>query len=354
MKNSFILLLLFNIGGLWAQNNAQLAWEKAREAIELMDNGKIEESIAILKDCQKLDPTSYLYPYEIAYAHTLTKNYKEAIKILKKTKKYKDANSQVYQVLGNCYSYLKKPKSAIKEYEEGMKKFPNAGNLHLEKGNIYLIQENYNEAIKNYKNGIAVDPTYPSNYYRLALLYLGSRNKLAGLIYGELFMNLERTTGRTQQISALLYKVYQETIQLKEEKQSINFCDIVLYAEDLEKGDVKMPLCADFGKYFILTVLGHKEVNLTSLSKMRAKFLDLFFEEGASEHTNNVLFQYQKKMLDEGLFDAYNHYLFQMGDQEAFQEWKRQNEEQYKHFVDWYTETENGINITKDNKYIND
>src|SRR5690606_21317883 len=130
-------------------------------------------------------------------------------KNIKKTKKLKSANSQVYQLSGNCYSFSGKPDKAIKEYEERMKRFPNSGNLYLERGNIYLIQENYKEAVENYETGIEVDPMFPSNYYRLAKLYLHSSNKLAGLMYGELFMNLERTTDRALEISELLYSTYE-------------------------------------------------------------------------------------------------------------------------------------------------
>ena len=70
-----------------------------------------------------MDPEEHTYPYEIALANVLQKDYKKALQILKKVKKYKKINSHVYQMSGNCYSYLGDPKKAIKEYEEGMKKY---------------------------------------------------------------------------------------------------------------------------------------------------------------------------------------------------------------------------------------
>ncbi|MBQ0769446.1 MAG: tetratricopeptide repeat protein, partial [Bizionia sp.] len=224
MKNYYLLFLLIS-NVIFAQSNSDIALIKANNAIALMDDGKIEESIKILEECKELDPENYMYPYEIAYAHVLKKEYKTALNILKATKKYKTINSQVYQMAGNCYSYLGKSERAIKEYEEGMKRFPKAGNLHLEKGNVYLAQENYDEAIKNYKMGIEVAPMFSSNYFRLAKLYLNSNNKLAGLLYGELFMNIERTTHRTQEISTLLYNTYKSSISLGENESEIDFCD---------------------------------------------------------------------------------------------------------------------------------
>ena len=44
------------------------AEEKAKEAIKLMDNGKLDESIQLLEAAQQLDPQRFEYPYEIAYA----------------------------------------------------------------------------------------------------------------------------------------------------------------------------------------------------------------------------------------------------------------------------------------------
>lgn len=352
MKLILLSLFILQSFNLFAQDNKDLAWKKAREAIKIMDRGNIEESIRILQECQELDPEEYTYPYEIAYASVLKKDYKKAIKILKKVKKYKNINSQVYQMSGNCYSYLGNPKKAIKEYEAGMKKFPNAGNLHLEKGNIFLGQQNYSEAVLNYKNGIKVEPMYPSNYYRLALIYLNSKNKLNGLIYGEIFMNIERTTARTQEISELLFQTYKESITFNKDSMqaSINFCEITLSIEDFKKEDFKFPLCFSFGENFILGTINQTEINLKSLSLIRSKFIEYFFKKDYKEYPN-VLFEYQKTLVDEGLFDAYNLYLFQIGAPEEFQEWLRSNQESYDTFVDWYTKNENIISVTKENRF---
>lgn len=353
MKNSFlIVVLLFITNNLFAQTNQEIALTKAKEAIKLMDEGKIDESIILLEESQKLDSKNFTYPYEIAFAYTLKKDYEGAIKILKKLKKYKNINSQVYQMLGNSYSYMGKPKEAIKSYEEGMKRFPNAGNLHLEKGNIFLAQENYDEAIKNYEKGIKIDPSYPSNYYRLAKLFLNSTDKLSGIIYGEIFMNLERATQRTREISELLYLAYNEAITLGTEQSKIEFCDVYIDASKLKKnGEMELPLCAIFGKNFILAIIEQKELNLKSLSEMRIKFLENYFEEDYKKYPN-VLFTYQKLLLESNNFEAYNYYIFQIGAQEEFNEWLKNNDFMYQKFVNWYTQESNVLQITSENKFI--
>ena len=51
-------LLMFMIIGqfTYGQSDKDKAFEKGRAAIELMDNGKIDESIKLLEEAQNLDP----------------------------------------------------------------------------------------------------------------------------------------------------------------------------------------------------------------------------------------------------------------------------------------------------------
>lgn len=350
MKNFYVILLFAISISMFSQRN-EVAWNKAKEAIKLMDEGKIDESILILEECQKLDSKDDTYPYEIAYAYVLKKEYEKAIKILNKVKKYKNSNSQVYQMSGNCYSYMGKPDLAIKEYEAGMKKFPNSGNLHLEKGNVLYGQEKFNDAVKSYTEGIEAEPKFPSNYYRLTLLYLNSKDKLSGLIYGELFMNLERSTKRTTEISALLFQTYKESIEFTNDSAKIDFCEINIDVNSLDANGFKMPFCGIFGKNFVLSILEQKEINLKSLSEIRTKFLKNYYLEDFKTNPN-VLFEFHKSMVENGVFDAYNHYIFQMGAENEFTEWLEKNELAYNEFVKWYTTEANYLSIKSENKFI--
>lgn len=335
---------------LYGQTNEEKAFEKAQAAIKVMDEGRYDESIEMFKECEQLDPTNYMYPYEIALAYTYKKDYKKGIKTLKKVLKYKTVNNQVYQLLGNLYSMSGDPIQAVKVYEKGLKKFPNSGNLYLEKGNIYLMDKAYEKAIASYENGVKVDPLYPSNYFRLANLLLNSNNKAAGLIYGEIFMNLERTTDRTIKMSELLYNAYKENITIDGDEMKVKFCDIVIDLDQFNK-EPKLPFCAEFESNLALALIGYDEINLQNLSEIRAKFIKNYGEEAIKKHPN-VLFTYHQEMIDAGVFDAYNYYLFQIANQEIFDEWEADNKETYNKFIDWYIESTNILTINKDNVYL--
>ncbi|MCU0438503.1 MAG: tetratricopeptide repeat protein [Raineya sp.] len=353
-KTSLLFSVLFFITHFcFSQTNQEKARSMGKEAIELMDKGEYEKSIEILEECKKLDPKSYMYPYEIAYAHVQQKDYKKAIKILEKVKKYEKTHPQVYQMLGNSYSYSGDPKKAIATYEDGMKKFPNAGNLHSEKGNVLTYQKKYDEAVESYENGIKAEPSYSSNYYRLAVLFLSSTNKVPGLIYGEVFMNLERTTKRTKEMSEMLLKAYKEAIKFTDDGFSLDFCQIVVTPEQLKNEKFKLPFCAIFGKNFILgiTLSTQKEVNLQTLSEIRTKFIEMYFQEDNKEYPH-ILFDYQKQLQEKGLFDAYNRYLFQIGASDEFKKWLETNQSSFDKFVEWYTKPENTIPVTKENVIV--
>ena len=74
MNKIFLFFLLqFLVISSFAQSDSEIALTKAKEAIKLMDEGKIDKSIELLEESQKLDSKNYIYPYEIAYAYVLKK-----------------------------------------------------------------------------------------------------------------------------------------------------------------------------------------------------------------------------------------------------------------------------------------
>lgn len=121
-----LLFLILFIQG-YAQTNEQKAEDLGNRAVEVMDKGDVAEAVSMLKEAQKLDPSRFDYPYEIAYAHYIQKEYKEAIKVLEKLRSHKNATDRLYQLLGNSYDLIGKPSRAIDTYNDGLKVFPNSG-----------------------------------------------------------------------------------------------------------------------------------------------------------------------------------------------------------------------------------
>lgn len=122
-----IILFLAVTQFAFGQTNQEIALTKGKEAIKLMDGGKVEESIKLLEEAQQLDPDRFDYPYELAYAHYLKQDYKEVISILEKNTNHKDVSDLLFQLLGNSYDVLGESDKAIAVYDAGLKDFPIRG-----------------------------------------------------------------------------------------------------------------------------------------------------------------------------------------------------------------------------------
>lgn len=351
-KYSFLLFLLLSLN-FYAQKKT-FKCEKVYDAVTLIDEEKYNEAITILRECEKIDPQEYTYPYEIALAYTYNKEYDKAVSELKKIKNYNDVKADYYQLLGNNFDYQGKPELAIATYNEGLKKFPNAGRLYLEKGVMYEAEKPL-EAIKIYEKGIEAEPMYPSNYYRAAKVYLNTNDRLSGLIYGEIFMNIERTTKRTQEMSELLYKGYKNSMTfVSSNEKRTDFCPSVIDIDKFEKNNL-MPLCSNFAFGFVLAMTEFDEFNYINLMQMRKIFLKEYLNINKKvKNSPNVLINYFKTMEDNNVFNAYNHYLFQIANADDFTKWQEKNKEEYDKFINWYTTTENELKIDSENVYISD
>lgn len=342
---------------------------RGQEAIKMMDNGFVDESIALLEECQMNDPTSSFYPYEIAFAYILKKDYKKAIKILEKLTKHDAVFDQVYQMLGNAYDYSGKPKKAIEAYEKGMKVFPNSGRLYLERSVMHMQAGQINEAVGTLEKGVSVDPMHSSNYYWLARIFMqDSEDEVWGMIYGELFMFLEPNTERSQAISKLLYDTYASQIVIKEDTASVSFSKhatiTINYNPKSKAGtDELMTALAgavkqSFGSMvyeptLLLSLVGEKEISIESLHRIRSHFIDLYYEKHAEDNPN-ILFEFQKRIKDEGHFEAYNYWLLGSGGTEETEQWlsSEDNAEKMENFIYWYNNNSHEFQITQSNKFV--
>lgn len=353
IKTISLLLLLTTGQTALAQSNKEQALAKGKEAVKLMDKGQLDESIQLLEEAQKMDPEDINYPYELGYAYYIKKDFKKALQILEGLVTHKDANDRVYQLLGNAYDHLGNSDKAIAQYEAGLKKFPNSGNLHLEMGVMQMAKKDYNKALAYYEKGIEAAPKFPSNYYWAAKIYLSSDEEVWGMIYGELFMNLERGSQRTSEISKLLYDTYKKEIRFTSDTSaSVSFSKnaTISVADLADPNNVKLPF--GIGMYepvLVMSILDSKAININSLSTIRSNFVDIYFKNGYDKKYPNALFSFQKQIKDAGHIEAYNHWILMKGDEAGFTQWQSANKEKWENFIKWFTE--NGIKISETNKF---
>ncbi|TGE26586.1 tetratricopeptide repeat protein [Hymenobacter metallicola] len=322
-----------------AQTPQEQAYTKGMEAIKLMDNGNLAQSIVLLEEARRLDPKDFNYPYELGYALYMQKEYGQAIKMLAPLLTHKDASDKVFQLLGNSYDMDGDAKKAVATYESGLKQFPASGSLYLELGNMKLGQKQYTQALEYYEKGIEVAPAFPSNYFRAAKIYLSSTSEMWGLLYGEVFMNLERNSPRTAEMSKLLYDTYKSEITFPNDSATaISLApSLVVSVADVKHKKFKMPYSASYETCMGVAVGGHRTINLTTLDAIRSSFVVNYYSMKLDEkYPSNILVDYQQQIAQAGYAEAYNHWLLMMGDEDGFTKWLSINKIRFDDFAAWF------------------
>jgi len=316
-----------------------------------MDDGKPAEAIVLLEQAEKLDPANYVIPYELALAQYQNKEYSKAAERLKKLLPHKDVNANVYQLLGNTYDMMGDTTSAIRTYKEGLKKFPNSGSIYLELGNVKAMHEQFAEALDYYEEGIRVDPRFPSNYYRAAIIYCGSSERIWGVLYGELFMNLERNSQRTATMSEILLNTYKDAITFESDtSMRVNFSKIMLMSpEDAMEKNPKMPFTFIFETKMLLALLGEQKIDIASMDRIRRNFLKLYTDDKNTHRYKNIIFAYQQELEKKGHLEAYNYWLLMKGDPEGFRNWRKDNGDKWESFIAWFRE--NQLKVDDKNRF---
>lgn len=355
LRTLFICIIALFIG---VSADAQIktatdkAWDYAKEAAYMMKDGKVDEAIGLLEEAHKLASDVYDFEYQLAHAYYMKQDYKKALEIMKRVVKYKGIDDQVYQLLGNLYSMNGDSVMATKTYEDGLKAFPNSGRLYSEQGNVYYDKKEYSKALSYYEKGISVDPMFPSNYFRAAILFLSTEEEVWGMMYGELFILLEPNTDRTTMISKMLYDTYKSEITWDSDSSlSVSFSKNSVVNAD--EDSVRLPFPVGYYEPAIgvaASLTG--KVDLEGMCKIRAMMLDQFYQKGFDKKYDNVLFDYQKKVKDAGLLDIYNHWVLLGGDKDEFGDWYDTHKDDITKFAGWFNDHK--LEITKDNVFLRD
>lgn len=318
-----------------------------------MDSGELDEAIQLLEDALELDPDNYACQYEMAYAYYEKQNYAKAIKLLKPLTIHPDCNALLYQLLGNAYDMQGNSGKALKTYEAGLERFPDAGPLHLEKGTVLGMQRQYGEALESYVQGIAVDPLFPSNYYRAAQFYFVSKSPIMGMVYAEIFMILEPDGSRNEEMSRLLFDSYKKHMIVQENRPlAAQFGDDIFYiavmALVLDNSTVPtVPFEMLYDSGVIAAVESETQVDLASLNRIRTRFFSFCWKNMADIQKSletydypdlSSYFSFIREIEQAGHLEAYNYWVLREGNWDEFQAWYKQDPQKLTAFAEWFEE----------------
>ncbi len=334
MKLIVTFLLLFATA-LQGMCQADTLHQKGRE---YMRTGDWKNALFVFNRALQQSPGNIDIIKDIAYSYYLQNDFANALETIKPVVEGDQADVQSFQIAGTVYRAIEDTKNGARVYTKGLKKFPLSGALYSEYGELLWQKKDLN-AIYEWQKGIQADPNYPGNYYHAARYYYFTSEKVWGLIYGEIFINLESYTIRTAEIKNLLTEGYQK----------------LFLSTDLLK-DFNEKKQTAFEKAFLTAMNSQSAVVAGGIStdvliKVRTGFLDHWYKNYASTFPFR-LFDYQKQLLESGMFAAYNEWIFSSGaTPDAYQQWVASNKEAYEQFN--YFQRGRVFKLPKDQYYQN-
>jgi tetratricopeptide (TPR) repeat protein len=315
---SFFLFLLSTALFCYPQQpDAKTLDETAKTFIR---QGDYTNAIVVYNRALQQEPQNIELLKGLAFTYYLQRDFEKALKVAKPLPERSDADVQSFQILGMVYKAIEEPKDCEKMYKLGLKKFPKSGVLYNEFGEV-LGTENGAEAIKLWEKGIELDPNYSSNYYNASKYYYSKNERVWCVLYGEIFVNIESYSARTAEMKDILTEAYKKLFAdadlLKNQNNKNGFVSAFIAQINNESSAISQGISAE------------------SLTTLRTRFILSWFDKPVIEYPFR-LFDYHRQLLKEGMFDAYNQWLFGAAQNlEKFQAWSKLHAVEYNRFIDF-------------------
>jgi len=284
-----------------------------------MRSGDLDNAIIVLTRALQKDKDNLEMQKDLVMSYYLKRDYQKALEGVKAIIDHNDADAVTFQIAGNVYKALEQVKDCEKMYKKAVKKFPKSGPLYSEYGELLWQMKDYS-AIEQWEKGIEADPGFGGNYYNAALYYFYTKDKVWSLVYGEIFVNMESLSERGAAMKELLLQAYKEKLfagadmMLGEEKNKNEFSKAFLQVMNKQSS------------------LAGKGINTAVLTMIRTRFILDWYENNAAKFPYR-LFDYQQQLIREGMFDAYNQWLFGATENlAAYGNWTKTHEVEYNDF----------------------
>jgi Tfp pilus assembly protein PilF len=289
------------------------------KAKAFLRQGDYTNAIMLLNKAALENPNGLEIQKDLAFAYYLKRDFVKGLEVAKPIVERKDADVQSFQILGLIYKAIEERKECEKMYKAGLKRFPNSGVLYNEYGEMLWTKQEFGDAVKLWERGILSEPGYPGNYYNAAKYYYFSADKIWGILYGEIFVNLESFSKRTAEIQTQLFDGYKKL-----------FTDADIMKNQDNRSEFATAVLQIMKKHAGLVANG---ISTETLTALRKSFITDWFQQYPDKFRFR-LFEYQNQLLKSGMFDAYNQWLFaSVNDVAGYKKWAEANSRQVNNFA---------------------
>lgn len=279
-----------------------------------MRQGDYANAVLVLNRATLMDPKNIEISKDLGLNYYFSKDYTRALEICKPLLDRDDADDQLFQIVGDIYLAMEQPKECEKLYKKGLKKFPSSGALYNELGELLWSEKDFS-AVKQWEKGIEMDPSFSRNYLNAARYYYFTTDKVWSLLYGEIFLNMEPNGTDAPEIKNILLESYKKL-----------FRDADLEKSNIDKNDFVVAYLHTMNKQSTVAAGG---IDAESLAMIRTRFILDWYNEYGNKFPFR-LFDQQRQLLEDGIFDAYNQWIFSAAQNlPGYQNWTNTHPSEY-------------------------
>lgn len=291
-----ILMMLFCLSGS-AVSAQQTASQMRETAMTYQRQGDYANAVIVLNRAIEQAPGSMELQTDLAYVFYLQRDFGKAIDVIKPLTERDDAEIRTYQIAGNIYRAIAEISTCERMYRRALKKYPDSGPLNAEYGEMLLSRKDGAAAVAQWEKGIQLDPSFPANYYHAARYYFSNGEMLRSLIYGEIFLNMDTYSGRSAEVKELLLEAYKNFYANPTGPKLSNLRKRTPFEDAFKTALLAQAPIASMG------------IDVNRLIMIRTRFVLEWFNAAGGTFPHRMIEQ-QRQLLREGLFEAYNQWLF--------------------------------------------
>lgn len=170
------------------------------------DVGNYEKALEFYKKALKIDSTSGIVHYEIAYSLMALKRYEESAQY---SRRVIDLNSKqqqgAYVMLGSALNLMGSPQEAIKVYLEGLTKFSGLHQLHYNLALAYFDVDNLNKAEEVLYHSLQMKPAHINSHLLLSKIMSARGQSIKAILPLYYVLYLDQQLPNAKEISNMLY-----------------------------------------------------------------------------------------------------------------------------------------------------
>jgi Tfp pilus assembly protein PilF len=331
MKKLLLLLVLVSPVTLFAQT----AKELVSEGVELYDNGKYTEALAVYEKARKIDPKDDGIIYEMGLTYSRLKDYTKAIECADKVIAMDtDLLAKAYLLKGSALDYSGKPKDALSVFKKGIKKRPDYYSLYYSVALTSFNQKEYEQAEEALQSCLKLNPLHVNSHYLMGVLKTDEKSKSMLALLN--FLIVEPTGKRANVAFNVISGQHKQGVKVEDDNSITVTVNDLNSKDDFSVSD--MFLSMSQATNHIEENKGKSDFELFSENTM-----SFFRELGELQEKNKktdfwwkfyVGFFYDLAK-DKELYETFSYYVYQDVQSTAVETWLQKNPDRVKKLQDW-------------------